>query len=292
MKRNKIGIVIIIIGIVIISYPIISNIIAAYTRSTVISNYKEQIKQMEEEEIQRQKEKAREYNESLTETDGIDIQINNIGGTSNEQNTSEGVSYLNVLDVGEVLGYISIPKIEIYLPIYHGVSEDVLQSGVGHVENSSFPIGEVGTHAVLAGHTGIVRTKIFDDIDKLELGDKFYINILDEKYAYKVDQIKIVDPEDNQYVGIEEGKEYVTLLTCTPYGINSHRLLVRGSRTELGPEEEKESEEFEKQKTNIDIQIYQFKNVIIIILVVIVLILIHLLIISIKKDIRHKKEDN
>lgn len=275
MKSQRIGTLIIIIGIIVLAYPIIANIIASHSRSTVISNYQEQVQQMTEEEIKTSKEKAKEYNESLTEEEEIDINLNS---------TNQGTSYLNVLDVGNVIGYISIPEFDIYLPIYHGTNDNVLQSGVGHVENTSFPIGEKGTHAVLAGHTGLVRTKIFDDIDKLEIGDKFYIHILNEKYAYKVDQIKIVEPDDNQYVGIEKDGEYVTLLTCTPYGINSHRLLVRGTRTELSEDEEKDTEYFLEQKINSDNQTYEYKNIIIVMLIFIVLILIILIMKIIKKN--------
>lgn len=157
-----------------------------------------------------------------------------------------------------------------------------MQSGVGHIENSSFPIGEKNTHAVLAGHTGLVRTKIFDDIDKLEIGDEFDIHILDEKYTYKVDQIKIVEPEDNKDVKIEEGKEYVTLLTCTPYGINSHRLLVRGSRVEK-EEHNQEQEQHQEQQTIVnDVQQQEIKenkeekgrNFLIIAVIVIVIIIL------------------
>ena len=255
------------------SYPVIANIIASHSRSTVISNYQEQVQQMTEEEIEQTKEKAKQYNESLMDEDEISIDLNN---------TSQGTSYLNVLDVGKVIGYISIPELDIYLPIYHGTNDDVLQSGVGHVENTSFPIGEKGTHAVLAGHTGLVRTKIFDDIDKMEIGDKFYIHILNEKYAYKVDQIKVVEPDDNQYVGIEKEGEYVTLLTCTPYGINSHRLLVRGTRIELSENEEKQTENFVEQKVNSNNQTYEYKNIMIVILIFIVLIIF--IIIIIKKN--------
>lgn len=273
MKSQKIGILIIIIGAIILSYPIIANIVASHSRSTVILNYQEQVQQMTEEQIKASKEKAKQYNESLTEEDEININLDN---------TSKCVSYLNVLDVGNVMGYISIPKFDIYLPIYHGTNDDVLQSGVGHVENTSFPIGEKGTHAVLAGHTGLVRTQIFDDIDKMEIGDKFYIHILNEKYCYEVDQIKVVEPDNNKYVGIEKDGEYVTLLTCTPYGINSHRLLVRGTRIELSENVEKESEDFVEQKINTNNQTYEYKNIIIIISVLIPLLLI--IVFVIKKD--------
>lgn len=280
MKNKKLGLIIIAIGLIIIIYPIISNIIESHNMSIAIQNYKEQVKNMTEEEIQENKEKAREYNQGLIGNDNV--KLNNIGNSEKNDEETEGVSYLNVLNIGEVIGYVDIPKISVYLPIYHGVSENVLQSGVGHVENSSFPIGEIGTHTVLAGHTGLVRTKLFDDIDKLQLGDKFYIHVLDEKLTYQVDQIKVVKPEDTKYVAIEEDKEYVTLLTCVPYGINTHRLLVRGTRVEDAVEDTIENNEINieeniKQTTN--------KNIIIGIIIFVVSIL---LIFILKKVLNRK----
>ncbi len=223
-----------VIGIMIILYPIISNIIASYTQTVVIENYRGTVELMTDEDIEAEREKAREYNDSISDSSNVSIQLDDNGDTD-EENT--GVSYYNALNVGEVIGYINIPKINVYLPIYHGTSESVLQSGVGHVENTSLPIGEKSTHAVLAGHTGLIRTKMFDDLTEMEIGDKFYLYILNEEYAYQVDQIKVVLPDNNEYVAVVDGEEYVTLLTCTPYGVNTHRLLVRGTRIELDSEE-------------------------------------------------------
>ena len=147
----------------------------------------------------------------------------------------DGISYLDLVDVGESIGFIEIPKIDVYLPIYSGTNEDVLQKGVGHLAESSYPIGGTSTHSVLTGHRGLPSAVLFTDLDKLEEGDVFYLHVLDEVLAYKVDQIKVVLPEETQDIGIVEGKDYCTLVTCTPYAINTHRLLVRGERDRVHP---------------------------------------------------------
>ena len=153
---------------------------------------------------------------------------------------------LNVADDG-VMGYLSIPKINIKLAIYHGTADDVLQTGVGHLNGTKLPIGGESTHSVLAAHRGLPSAKLFTDIDQLEAGDKFYIHVLDEVLAYQVDQIlPMVDKDDHETLQkalqIEEGKDQVTLFTCTPYGVNSHRLLVRGTRVPYNGEEDASAE--------------------------------------------------
>ena len=145
------------------------------------------------------------------------------------------------------MGYVVIPKIDVNLPIYHGTSEEVLQKGVGHLQNTSLPVGGESTHAVLSGHTGLSSAKLFTDLDKLEEGNIFYIKTLGETFAYEVDQIKIVEPHETSDLLIESDKDYVTLVTCTPYGINSHRLLVRGTRIPYTEEVEKEIKKEQKE---------------------------------------------
>lgn len=130
------------------------------------------------------------------------------------------------------MGSLEIPKIGVTLAIYHGVGADVLEQGCGHVEGTSLPIGGGSTHAVLAAHRGLPSAELFTDLDQMEEGDLFYIHVMDETFAYEVDRIETVLPEETEYLDIEEGEDYVTLLTCTPYGVNTHRLLVRGTRTE------------------------------------------------------------
>lgn len=255
MKKKILEISFIIVGIVLIAYPLISACLSAFNQTVAISNYQDTIDKLSDEDKEKELQKARDYNSEMEGIVSVDLSM-----SSSEE---DGVSYLNVLDIGEAMAYISIPKIDVYLPIYHGLSENVLQSGVGHLETTSFPVGGNGTHAVLAGHTGLVRTKIFDDIDKLEINDKFYIDVLGETLVYQVDKIDVVLPDDTDTIVVEQDKDYITLITCTPYMINTHRLLVRGSRIELNEIEEAEINELEtniqnissKRKTNIYITI-------------------------------------
>ena len=149
-------------------------------------------------------------------------------------NKQEKDLYSSILSVDDngMMGYITIPELRLKLAIYHGVDESVLQVGIGHIEGSSLPVGGESTHCVLSGHRGLPSAKLFTDIDKLELGDVFMLHVYDELLTYEVDQILIVEPEDYSALAIEEGEDYCTLITCTPYGINTHRLLVRGHRIE------------------------------------------------------------
>ena len=266
MKKKSINILFIFIGIVLFMYPIISNLIGKYTQTVDISKYKEQTDNLTNEKKQEEIEKAKEYNDKL---------INNGEITYN--------SYLNVLNIGEIIAYIDIPKINVYLPIYHGVSENVLQSGIGHMEKTSLPVGGKGTHCVLTGHTGLVRTKMFDDIKKLKLGDKFFIHVLDEVLAYKVDNIKVVLPDEVDSLKIDENEDYITLVTCTPYMINTHRLLVRGTRTELeATDEEIINDSIPKEKQQV--QLWK----IVVFIVIVLFIFIILLLLLIKRKEKHK----
>ncbi|MEE0426131.1 MAG: class C sortase, partial [Blautia sp.] len=150
---------------------------------------------------------------------------------------TEGSTHTTMMEIGDVIGYLTIPVIDVNLPIYYGTSQEVLAKGVGYVPETSFPLGGENTHSVLTGHRGLPEAKLFTDMDKVEEGDPFYIHVLDEILAYQVDQIKVVDPDDTSDLDIVEGQDYVTLVTCTPYAINSHRLLVRGHRIEYTGEE-------------------------------------------------------
>lgn len=267
MKKKIIEMSFIFVGIILIAYPIISACLSAFNQTVAISNYQEVINNLSDEEKEKELQKARDYNSEMEGIVSVDISM-----SSNEE---EAVSYLNVLNIGEAMAYISIPKIDVYLPIYHGLSEEVLQSGVGHLDTTSFPVGGKGTHAVLAGHTGLVRTKIFDDINKLEEKDKFYIDVLGETLAYEVDKIDVVLPEDTDTIVVEQDKDYVTLITCTPYMVNTHRLLVRGSRIDL-----EEIEIIEKNELETDIQSISSKrkmNIFISIIVVVFIIVIFII---------------
>ena len=195
-------------GLCLTLYPFVSNLIAQSHASQAIVAYDEQVAEMDQEQIDAAKEAVRKYNEQL-----------NAAVEASAMQGEDGISYLDLVDVGESIGFIEIPKIDVYLPIYSG-------------------IGGTSTHSVLTGHRGLPSAVLFTDLDKLEEGDVFYLHVLDEVLAYKVDQIKVVLPEETQDIGIVEGKDYCTLVTCTPYAINTHRLLVRGERTEYIPPEE------------------------------------------------------
>ncbi len=271
MKKKIIEISFILIGIILIAYPIISACLSAFNQTVAISNYQEVINNLSDEEKENELQKARDYNSEMEGIVSVDISM-----SSNEDET---VSYLNVLNIGDAMAYISIPKIDVYLPIYHGLSEEVLQSGVGHLDTTSFPVGGKGTHAVLAGHTGLVRTKIFDDINKLKEKDKFYIDVLGETLAYEVDKIDVVLPDDTDTIVVEQNKDYVTLITCTPYMINTHRLLVRGSRVDL---DEAEVIENIGPETNINNISSKRKNNIFISIAIFIFIIVVFLIYSFK----------
>ena len=175
-------------------------------------------------------EKARAYNSSLSEAVFPDP-----FGTGGTLETAG--EYEEILNVEKgMMGILEIPCIDVELPIYHGVGEEVLQKGVGHISQTAFPVGGAGNHTVLSTHRGLPDAKLFSDLDEVEPGDTFYIRILGDNLAYEVDQVEVVDPGDVSLLAPEEGEDYVTLLTCTPYGINSHRLLVRGSRVHYVPE--------------------------------------------------------
>ncbi|MDD6484786.1 MAG: class C sortase [Clostridiales bacterium] len=225
--KNKIKIIVCIlifaVGLSVMLYPAVSNYLHQKHQLGVIEDYRRQAEKMSQEEIGEMKNAAREYNNLLAE-----LAIN--GSTAL---MSSGLEYKNLLNVkDDVMAYITIPTCNISLPIRHYCGEDVLQKSAGHIPETSLPIGGENTHAVITAHRGLPSAKLFTDIDSLKEGDLFFIHSLDETLAYKVDQIKVVLPDDTSYLQIVRGKDYVTLLTCTPYGINTHRLLVRGERTE------------------------------------------------------------
>lgn len=232
MKKIRVifCVIIFMTGLGIASYPFISNMVAQRHASQVVKDYETNVEEMDEEKIDAMKEAAKKYNEQLSNVVSVD-----------DENNEQGESYVDLLNIGESLGYITIPKINVNLPIYNGTSQDVLSKGVGHMEQSSYPLGGESTHCVLTGHRGLPSAVLFTDLDKLEIGDEFYLHVLDEILAYKVDQIKVVEPNESGDLEIIDGKDYCTLVTCTPYAINSHRLLVRGERTEYKGEQDKQT---------------------------------------------------
>ena len=216
-------------GIGVAMYPVISNAVAQRHASAVIDSYDDTVQSMGTEKLDAAKEAARSYNEQLS---------NAVDRDAAGEAADTGTSYVDLMDVGESLGYIKIPKIDVNLPIYEGTSDEVLLKGIGHLEGSSYPLGGDSTHSVLTGHRGLAEAVLFTDLDKMQEGDKFYLHIMDEVLAYQVDQVKVVEPEHTEDLEIIPGGDYCTLVTCTPYAINTHRMLVRGVRVPYNGEDE------------------------------------------------------
>lgn len=232
-----------------ILYPVVSNYINQQHSSTTATDYDQKVSHLSEKEEAKMIKKAREYNKSLI---GISSFLDPF--SQEDANQTEDDIYNNLLKIDDtgMMGYIDIPKINILLPVYHGTSEEVLQSGIGHLKNTSLPVGGKSSHAVLSGHRGLAHAKMFTDLNRMEIGDVFYIKVLHHTFAYEVDQILTVEPQDTKALAIEKGKDYVTLVTCTPYAINTHRLLVRGKRI---PYKEAKKKEEANAKKNIPIYI-------------------------------------
>lgn len=210
-------------GFSLLLYPVISDYINSRHQTEAISIYERDVANLNEDQYKEIWQAAVDYNIALAKTGNI--------WKLSSQRKEEYNSKLNISGKG-VMGYIEIPKIRVSLPIRHGTSEITLQNSVGHVEGSSLPVGGESTHAVLSGHRGLPTAKLFSNLDKLEAGDLFVLRILDETLTYEVDQILTVLPNEISELQIKDGKDYCTLVTCTPYGVNSHRLLVRGHRVE------------------------------------------------------------
>lgn len=217
-----------IIGFLVMAYPFISNFWNQMRTETVVREYKTSVEKMPDEDLEREYQRARSYNDSHNHNNIIDI-FSSEGAAEKEY-----ISLLNLRGEG-VIGYIEIPKIKQRIVIYHGTSEEVLQKGCGHIAGTSLPVGGKSSHSVIAAHRGLPSAKLFTDIDELSKGDEFYIFVLDKTLAYQVDQIKVVEPNCLEELQISEGKDYVTLFTCTPYSVNTHRLLVRGHRVPYAP---------------------------------------------------------
>lgn len=210
-------------GALLLLYPTVSDYWNSFHQSRAIASYAEQVADLDDNTYDQIWADARAYNETL------DNSTSRFVMTEEQKKIYEAL--LNIADNG-VMGYIEIPKIKCNLPIYHGTDEAVLQIAIGHVQGSSLPAGGENTHCVLSGHRGLPSAKLFSDLDQLTEGDVFLLRVLDETLTYEVDQIRTVLPDELDDLAIEEGKDYCTLVTCTPYGINSHRLLVRGHRVE------------------------------------------------------------
>ena len=225
MKKNRSTIILILIflvGLSVMLYPTVSDYVNQKNQSRAVASYSEEVENLSDVDYQAYFDAADDYNRRLAETPDAFYRPEEVSG------------YTDTLDVSGtgIMGYITIPKIGVELPVYHGTSDGVLQVAAGHLEGSSLPVGGAGTHAVISAHRGLPSAKLFTNLDELEAGDTFTITVLDRVLTYEVDQISIVLPTETDLLQPVEGKDYVTLMTCTPYGINTHRLLVRGKRIE------------------------------------------------------------
>lgn len=229
IKRQIFIAVFLLIGIGALAYPSLSNYLTNKNGTTAIESYDKELQQKTEDEITQAWEDARIYNENLTGQPAHDPFIPGSGIVMPD-------NYYEVLNISKVMAYVEIPQLNIKLPIYHGTSEKVLKKAVGHLEGSTLPIGGEGTHSVVTGHSGLMHAKIFTDLVDLKEGSQFYLHVLGEILAYEVDQIKVVEPEQTEELKTIKGQDFCTLLTCTPYGVNSHRLLVRGKRIPYDPD--------------------------------------------------------
>ena len=280
-KQFYIGDIFRVIGLIIafsvLLYPTVSNYLYEKNGSKVISAYDENAVRLSESDKREMLEAARQYNEELLGN----IELLDPFSSIKKEVDERYQSLLNVNGSG-MIGYIRIPKINIELPIYHGTSEAVLQTGVGHFWGTSLPVGGESTHTVLTGHRGLPTKTLFTNMDKLEVGDIFYIKVLDETLAYQIDQILTVLPEETDGLSIEPGKDYATLVTCTPFAINTHRLLVRGERI---PYEEATKQE---PDTNIKPELSFTAKVLIVTIIVIFIGLMIAVIYSIRDRKRRK----
>lgn len=226
MKNRKSTIVLLLvflIGLSLLLYPTASDWWNSFHQSHAIASYAEAVAEMDDVSYEQAWVQAQAYNETL--------RSNNRRYQPTEEETEQYENLLNISGNG-IMGYIEIPAIGVSLPIYHGTEDTVLQIAIGHIEGSFLPVGGPGTHCVVSGHRGLPSAKLFTDLDKLTEGDTFMLRVLDEVLTYEVDQIHIVEPHEVSLLEIEEGRDLCTLVTCTPYGVNSHRLLVRGHRIE------------------------------------------------------------
>ena len=234
--KNLIIILIFLSGLSLLLYPYISNEWNTYRQSKLMTTYEEAVESINEEnpiDYTSEFDRANAYNEALVPyilPDSFAI------AAASEEPDEEYMACLNLTGDG-MMGYVQIPKIDIKIPIYHTVSTEVLEKAAGHLEGSSLPVGGADTHTVISAHRGLPSAALFTDLDKLKEGDHFLISVLDQVLCYEVDQITVVEPSETDPLKVEEGKDLATLLTCTPYGVNSHRLLVRGHRVEYVEEE-------------------------------------------------------
>lgn len=278
MKKTKIIFfkILLLIGVSVLFYPNISQYINTITQSRAVVKHSIAIEEYDEAELEKILSDANEYNKKISQENNPIANPDKIDGYN---------EILNPLNNG-MMGYISIEKINLNLPIYHGMSEGVIQENVGHLQGSSLPVGGESTHSVISTHSGLPSARLFTDLNKLEIGDYFNITVLNKKLIYKIDQIVTVLPNEINELQIEDGKDYVTMFTCTPYGINTHRLLVRGKRIQSDDnvEEDKIQENLEKSINSTILKMI----VIIFIIVVILISIIRSFVILFKNKYKNK----
>ncbi len=275
MKKNVVRIILIVgfcVGLIISLYPLISNIYSRKNQMDVINKYQEDIEKIDGQEMANELELANAYNRKLNQTIVLTDPFD-----PSAIDMADDVYYdiLNYTDDG-VMAYINIPKIDVNLPIYHGTDSEHMLKGVGHLVGTSFPVGGIDTHAVLSAHSGLSTAELFTNLADLKKDDLFYIHVLDDVLAYEVDKINVVKPDETNDLKIVPGQDYVTLVTCTPYGINSHRLLVRGHRVEYDPDLEKQ----ESKKANNDVWFKEYIKSIVSGIGIIVLIIIFIVVLK------------
>lgn len=234
MKKKLMNIFVVILvlgGVALLAYPYANFLISQQRQSYVTQDYNDSLAKLTAEQLASEWERVQAYNDALS----TNVLYDPFASGEREMD----LDYLSLLNIEEngVMSRVKIPRISVDLPIYHGTSTKTLEKGIGHLEGSALPVGGEGTHAVLTGHTGLNTAKLFSDLTELELGDEFYIYTLGQILAYRIDSIIVAKPTDVDTLFAVKGKDYVTLVTCTPYGINSHRLLVRGERVDYTPDE-------------------------------------------------------
>ncbi|WP_405366627.1 class C sortase [Ruminobacter sp.] len=247
MKNKLMNVLLVLIfaaGLSLLLYPTIADAYNSYLQSRIILSYSEQVDAMESAVYEAEMAEAKAYNARLLERE----HPYKLTEELEEQ-------YWQTLDISQVMGYVEIPTIDVTLPIAHGTEKDTLEDYVGHLKWSSLPVGGESTHSVISGHRGLPSSELFTNIDRLEIGDVFYIHVLGQTLEYWVDQINVVLPTDYTNLGIVEGRDYVTLMTCTPYGINSHRLLVRGIRIDRNLIPEMENVQIKNEIQSVDMMV-------------------------------------
>jgi sortase A len=231
MKKFKpiliISVMLLVVAVGFLLYPTVSNIINDITNESRVSNYSNVVSALSDDEESSLLEEAENYNKLLYDTEERDFE------------ESDDSDYYDILNVDNgIMCSVDIPKINVNLPVYHGIDDDVLDEGAGHIPGTSFPIGGENTHAVISAHTAYPGKTFFNDLTKLEVGDEFYINVLNKTLKYRVFEVNIVEPNDTSLLGIDEGEDYVSLLTCYPYAVNTHRLIVTGKRVTMSSDDE------------------------------------------------------